>query len=175
MARVTSREEPPNTQDPTAAVSYLPLSSDSAAGNGAGGDQSIGSLVHDATQHISTLVRAEVELAKSELIGEAKKAVRGSVYFLIAVVVLLYSSFFFFFALAELLADIGLWRSASYGIVFALMLLFDGLCGFLGWRKVKKIKAPERTIGSVKETAAAFRRAPAEEAAAAEQGQPTFR
>ena len=36
--------------------------------------QSIGGLVKDATSHMSTLVRAEVELAKAEIVGEAKKA-----------------------------------------------------------------------------------------------------
>ncbi|MDQ3403859.1 MAG: phage holin family protein [Actinomycetota bacterium] len=120
------------------------------------GDQSIGHLVKDATTHLSTLVRAEVELAKSEVAKEVKKGIKGSVFFIIALVVLLYSSFFLFFALAELLADIGLVRSAAFGIIFGLMLLIAGVFGFLGWRKVRAIRSPERTINSVKDTAAAL-------------------
>lgn len=143
---------------------YLPLTDDDKAitGNGAGGEQSIGSLVRDASQHMSTLVRSEVELAKSEIVGEVRKGVKGSVFFIIALVIALYSSFFLFFTLAEFLADLGLYRSAAYGIVFLLMLIAAGLCGFLGYLKVRKIRAPERTIGSVKQTAAALRRKPAE-------------
>jgi uncharacterized membrane protein YqjE len=140
--------------DGVGAVPYLPLSSDTDVP----GDQSIGRLVGDATQHISTLVRAEMELAKSELVGEVKKGLKGAVYFLIALTIVLYSTFFLFFFLAEGLAD---WfrfhRWAAFGIVFLLMLIVAGLAGFLGYRKVKKFKAPERTIASVKETAAALK------------------
>ncbi|MCR6481389.1 phage holin family protein [Amycolatopsis sp. OK19-0408] len=148
--------------DGVGAVPYLPLSSDTDVP----GDQSIGRLVGDATQHISTLVRAEMELAKSELVGEVKKGLKGAVYFLIALTVLLYSSFFFFFFLSEGLADWArpLHRWGAFGIVFVLMLLVAGVAGFLGYRKVKKFKAPERTIASVKETAAALKPQKAPEA-----------
>ncbi|MGQ0841297.1 phage holin family protein [Actinokineospora sp.] len=135
-------------------VPSIPLTDDRAVA--AMGDQSLGNLVKDATTHLSTLVRAEVELAKSEVTGEIKKALKGSIFFVIALVVVLYSSFFLFFALAELLADIGLVRSAAFGIVFGLMLLLAGLFGFLGWRKVRSIRSPERTISSFKDTAAAL-------------------
>jgi hypothetical protein len=141
--------------DGVGAVPYLPLSSDTDVP----GDQSLGRLVGDATQHISTLVRAEMELAKSELVGEVKKGLKGAVYFLIALTVLLYSSFFFFFALSEGLADWfkGLHRWGAFAIVFGVMVLVVVAAAFLGYRKVKKFKAPERTIASVKETAAALR------------------
>ncbi|WP_089301963.1 phage holin family protein [Haloechinothrix alba] len=135
---------------------YLPLSEEQG-GNGAGGDQSIGSLVRDASEHVSTLVRAEFELAKSEVVGEVKKGVRGSVYFIIAGVVALYSSFFFFFFLGELLSE-WLMRWASFGIVFLLMLVTAGVFAYLGYRKVRRLRAPERTITSVKDTAASLRR-----------------
>ena len=68
----------------------------------------------------------------------------------------LYSSFFFFFFVAELLAE-WLPRWASFGIVFVAMLLVTGLFVFLGIRKLKRIKAPERTIGTMKDTAAVLR------------------
>lgn len=157
MAPVTRPEHPSHDRASVETLPYLPLSED-ISGNGNGSDQSLGSLVREASQHMSTLVRAEVELAKAEVVGEVKKGVTGSVFFIVAGVVLLYSTFFFFFALAELLADLGLFRSLAYGIVFFLMVLLAGAFGFLGYRKVKKIKAPERTIGSVKETAAALTR-----------------
>jgi uncharacterized membrane protein YqjE len=144
--------------DGVGAVPYLPLSSDTDLP----GDQSIGRLVGDATQHISTLVRAEMELAKSELIGEVKKGLKGAVFFLVALTVALYSTFFLFFFAAEGLAEWFRYRWIAFGTVFFLMLLVAAAAGFLGWRKVKKFHAPERTIASVKETAAALkpRRAP---------------
>lgn len=135
-------------------VPSIPLADDRAFAEA--GDQSIGNLVKDATTHLSTLVRAEVELAKSEVTGEIKKGLKGSIFFIVALTVLLYSSFFLFFALAELLADIGLVRSAAFGIVFGLMLVIASLFGFLGYRKVRAIRAPQRTISSMKDTAAAL-------------------
>lgn len=135
-------------------VPSIPLADDRALATA--GDQSIGTLVKDATTHLSTLVRAEVELAKSEVKGEIKKGLKGSVFFIIALTVLLYSSFFLFFALAEMLADFGLLRSIAFGAVFLLMLVVAVLFTVMGLRKVKGIRAPERTIESVKDTAAAL-------------------
>jgi uncharacterized membrane protein YqjE len=115
-------------------------------------DQSIGGLVKEATAHMSTLVRAEVELARAEVAAEVKKGVQGSVFFIIALTILLFSLFFLFFTLAELLA---LWlnRPASFAIVFGVMLVFAALFALIGYLRVRKIRKPERTISSLKESA----------------------
>jgi hypothetical protein len=116
------------------------------------GEQSIGALVRDATAQVSTLVRAEVELARAEVTAEVKKGLLGSVFFIVALVIVLFSLFFAFFALGELLA---LWlnRAAAFGIVFGLMLLAAGLFGALGFLRVRKIRKPERTISTLRESA----------------------
>lgn len=137
------------------AVTSIPLSEE---GTASGGEQSIGALVRDATTHLSTLVRSEVELAKTELAAEVKKGVRGSVYFVLALTVLGFSLFFLFFTLAEGLAALGLWRWAAFGIVFLAMLLVAGVFALLGYRRVRKISAPKRTIESLKDTAQLTRR-----------------
>ena len=116
------------------------------------GEQSVGELVREVTTHLSTLVRAEVELAKSEVTAEVKKGVTGSVFFAVAAVIGLFSLFFLFFTLAELLALV-LLRWAAFAIVFGLMLLGAAVFGFLGYRKVRKIRKPERTIESLRESA----------------------
>ena len=116
---------------------------------------SIGELVRDATTQVSTLVRAEVELAKAEITRDVKKGLTGSVFFILALVVLLYSTFFMFFFLAELL-DTWLWRWAAFLIVFALMLVIAAVFGLLGFLKVRRIRGPQQTIESVKETTAAL-------------------
>ena len=103
-------------------------------------------------------MRAEIELARIEIGRDVKRGLRGSVFFLVALTVLLFSLFFFFFAVAELLADVGLYRSAAYGITFVGMLLFAGLFGFLGYKKVRGIKGPKRTIKTTQDTIAALKR-----------------
>ncbi|MGI9002389.1 MAG: phage holin family protein [Pseudonocardia sp.] len=117
------------------------------------GEQSIGGLVREVTSHVSTLVRAEVELARSEVTAEVKKGLQGSIFFVVALVVLLFSLFFFFFALAELFIYLGLLPVVAYGIVFGIMLLVAALFGLLGYRRVRKIRKPERTITTLKESA----------------------
>jgi len=114
------------------------------------GTGSIGDLVKDATAQVSTLVRAEVELAKAEVTDEVKKAVRSGIFFIVAGVIGLYSTFFLFFTLAELLA-IWLPRSAAFAIVFAVMVLGAAVTGLLGYRKVKTVQKPEKTIDAVKD------------------------
>ncbi|WP_338051495.1 phage holin family protein [Pseudonocardia acidicola] len=115
-------------------------------------DQSIGALVKDVTTHVSSLVRSEVELAKAEVTSEVKKGLQGSIFFVVALTVLLFSLFFLFFAIGELLS---LWlnRAAAFGIVFGLMVVVAAVFGLLGYRRVRKIQKPERTISSLKETA----------------------
>jgi hypothetical protein len=151
---VSSPKHQRNDPDGVGAVPYIPLTPDDDTVTG---DRSIGKLVGDATQHMSTLVRAEVELAKAELVGEAKKALKGAIYFVIALVVALYSSFFFFFFLGEGLAELIRYRWIAFGIVFVLMLVTALGVGFIGYRKFKKLSPPERTIDSFKDTAAALK------------------
>ena len=116
------------------------------------GEQSVGELVREVTTQLSTLVRAEVELARSEVTAEVRKGVTGSVFFVIAAVIGLFSLFFLFFTFAELLTLV-LLRWAAFAIVFGVMLLAAGLFGFLGYQKVRKIRKPERTIESLRESA----------------------
>lgn len=157
MIGVSSAQKNTNgsSDQPWSAVSSIPLSEE---GTGSGGEQSLGNLVRDATTHISTLVRAELELAKTEMVGEVKKGVKGSVFFVLALAVLVFSLFFGFFTLAEGLHALGLWRWASFGIVFLLMLVVAGLLALLGWRRVRKIRKPQRTIDSLRDTAQVARR-----------------
>jgi len=118
-------------------------------------DPSVGDLVKDATAQMSTLVRAEVELARAEITRDVKKGLTGSVYFILALVVLFYSTFFFFFFVSDLL-DLWLQKWAADLIVFGLMLVTTGLLAFLGYLKVRKIRGPRKTIESVKEARVAL-------------------
>ena len=118
-------------------------------------DPSIGDLVKDATTQVSTLVRAEVELARAESVRDVKKGLTGSVFFIAALVELFYSTFFFIFFLAELL-DNWLWRWVAFLIVFAIMVVVGAVLALLGYLKVRRIRGPRQTIESVKETRTAL-------------------
>lgn len=130
-----------------AKVNSIPLQD---ADTSRAGEASVGQLVSNASEQISSLVRSEMELAKTELAASAKKGGIGAGMFGAAGVIALYSSFFFFFFLAELIA-IWLDRWAAFLIVFVIMLLVAGVLALIGLKNVKKVKKPEKTIESVQE------------------------
>jgi uncharacterized membrane protein YqjE len=115
-------------------------------------EPSVGQLVNDASAHLSTLVRGEIELAKLELRSTVKNAGVGIGLFLGAAVVLIFSLTFGFFALAEGITATGVWRWLAFLIVFVLQLIIVALFAFIGFKKVKRVKAPARTIKTTKET-----------------------
>jgi putative superfamily III holin-X len=133
-------------------IASIPLTADDPTA-----EASIGGLVRDATAHMSTLVRAEVELAKGEIAAEIKKGVKGSVFFIVALTVLCFSLFFLFMMLGFGFAEWfgwGYW--AGFGLVTLVMVLTAGFFAFMGYRKVKKIKAPQKSIAAAKDTVAAL-------------------
>jgi uncharacterized membrane protein YqjE len=153
MTSVTSAQHP--TTDGLPPVSSIPLTEDDPTRDAA--HQSIGALVRDATTHLSTLIRAEVELARSEITAEVKKGVLGSIFFLIALTLALLLMPFLLVTIALVIA---IWWPQWVGflIVTGAMLLSAGLFAFLGFRRVRRIRGPRKTISSVKDTAAALKR-----------------
>ena len=114
-------------------------------------EPSIGTLVQSAMADVSTLIRAEVELAKAEIGKSAKKAGIGVGSFGAAGVVLAFSAFFFFIALAEFLTWLGLTRWISYLIVWFALVLVAGIAGLVGMRMLKKVEKPERTLETLRD------------------------
>jgi len=146
------------------AHSVSSASSTAPAVRGAGSEEpSVGTLVQSAMADMSTLVRAEVELAKSELGKSAKKAGIAGGAFGAAGVVLAFSGFFFGIAFAEFLTWLGIERWISYLIVWFLLVLLAGLAALVGRRFIKKIEKPERTLETLRDLPAiAHREAPGE-------------
>lgn len=128
-------------------VNSIPLTDSDTSRSG---EASVGRLVSNASEQISSLVRAEMELAKTELAASAKKGGIGAGLLSGAGVIAAYSSFFFFFFLAELLS-VWLDRWAAFLIVFLIMLVLAGILALVGVKNVKKVKKPEKTIESVQE------------------------
>lgn len=121
-------------------------------------DPTIGKLVADASRDISSLLRNEIALAKSELRVSVKNGGTGLGLFgaagFLAVMALIMLSV----AFAYLLSMTGLHLAWCFLIVFAVYLLLAGLLGFLGVRKVKKVRAPERAIHQAQETSTILKR-----------------
>jgi uncharacterized membrane protein YqjE len=126
-------------------------------------DPSIGELVQNASTQFSTILHGEIELAKYELKSSVKNAGTGVVFFVAAAVLIIFSLTFGLIAFAEGLIALHLWRWAAYLIVFGTILLLALFLAYLGYRKVKKVRAPERTIATSKDTAA-FLRHPTQQA-----------
>jgi len=119
---------------------------------------SLGNLVKEASTQVSTLVRAEIELAKLEVTKSVKEGAIGGAFFVAAATVALFSLFFFWLMIGEILSTF-LARWLAFTIVFVLMVLIAAALAFLGVRKVKKVKKPEQTIASINETAQALKSA----------------
>jgi MFS family permease len=122
-------------------------------------EPSIGSLVADAHTSFSTLLHGEIELAKLEVMSSVKNAGTGAGMFIGAAVLLGFSVTFGLIALAEGLVALHLWRWVAYLIVFGLLVLIAGLLVFIGIRKVKRVKAPQQTIETTKDTVTALKQA----------------
>jgi uncharacterized membrane protein YqjE len=120
-------------------------------------EPSVGSLVKEASTQFSAVLHGEIELAKLELKSSVKNVRNGAIGFAIAAVLLVLALPILLIALAELLHWLYFWRWAAYLIVFGLVLLAATGAAFLGYKKVRKIKAPERTIETTKSTVAALR------------------
>jgi len=114
---------------------------------------SVGTLVKEASTHLSTLMRSEVELAKAELKAEVKKAATGSIELVVAGVLVLVALPFIFVTIAEVLIMLGLPRWAGYLCIVGFFFLLAAVFALLGIRKVKKIKKPERTVDAMKKNA----------------------
>ena len=109
------------------------------------GEPTIGRLVSDASRDISSLVQKEIQLAKSELQVSVKNGGTGVGLFAGAVFFLLMGLVMFSIGLAYLFhwnGD-GLDLQWAFLLVFVIYLLVAALLGYLGYRKVQKVRGPE--------------------------------
>jgi hypothetical protein len=157
MAHVTSAHDNTGNGTGLPRVPSIPLSDETSD---AAGGQSIGNLVKDATLHLSTLIRAEIELARSEVTKEVKKGLTGSLFFIVALAIFLPFIPFGLITLALGFNDMFDWEAhpwLGYLCVFGLIIVLTVLFVFLGIRKLRSVRAPKRTIETMKDTAAVLR------------------
>ena len=116
-------------------------------------EPTIGRLVTDAQRDLRTLISKEIELAKSELKVSFTAGGIGLGLFAGAAFVLVLAVIMLSVAIAYLIhwnGD-GLDLHWAFLIVFAFYLLVALLMVYLGVRKLKKVKAPEKAIGQGRE------------------------
>jgi len=122
------------------------------ATSGNGTERTLGQLVADATQDISTIVRSEIALAKAEVTAEAKIAGKGAGMLAGAAFVGLLGLIFLFHTLANVL-DVWLPLWAGYLITTVVLFLLAAILGLVGKNSMSKVKPkPERTIKNAQET-----------------------
>ncbi len=119
--------------------------------------RSLGALFSDATRDISTLVRNEIELAKSELKINAVHAVKGSGAFIVAGALAFFAFPFLSVAIAYGIHALGLGLGWSFLIVGGAYLLLAVVLALLGVVFFKKVRPPQRTIRTTQETVATLK------------------
>ncbi len=115
-------------------------------------EPTIGRLVADASRDISKLIQNEIALAKSELKVSVKAGGTGAGLFVAAAFLGVLAIIMLSGAFAYFLHMTGLHLAWCFLIVFGVYLLIAGLLAFLGMKKVKKVRAPERAIHQAQET-----------------------
>ena len=121
-------------------------------------EPTIGKLVVDAVDDFGSLVRYFIELAKSELRVSVRAGGMAIVLFLLAGFLSLLAIIMVSIAIAFFIHMAGLDLAWCFLIVFGGYLLLAALLGLIGYRKVRKVKAPERTIAEFQETPRALKR-----------------
>ncbi|MDX6357785.1 MAG: hypothetical protein QOH37_839 [Nocardioidaceae bacterium] len=123
-------------------------------------DPTIGRLVSDASRDISSLITNEIKLAKSELQVSIKAGGLGIGLFAAAGFFALMSLIMLSVAIAYFINWNGKGLSLHWAflIVFGFYLLLAGLLAFVGLRKVKKVRAPQKAIAQAQETKQVLKR-----------------
>ncbi len=113
-------------------------------------EPTIGKLFADTSRDLSTLIRDEIELAKTEIkislkfggVGAALLAAAAFIGLLAIIIVSIAFALFLDWWFAG--------TATAFLIVFGIYLLIAGLLAFIGIRNVKRARAPEQTIAAVK-------------------------
>ncbi|WP_299530223.1 phage holin family protein [uncultured Streptomyces sp.] len=116
-------------------------------------DRSLGQLVASATAEMSALVHDEIALAKAEVRQDVKRGVIGSAAGIVAGVLLLFAIPVLSFAAAYGIHNLGLGLAWSFLIVGGAFILLGLLLALFAVAKFKKVKPPEKSIASAKQTA----------------------
>jgi hypothetical protein len=128
----------------------------------------VGDIVKDIQGEIRTIVKGEIDLAKSELVPSAKNAgvgagaFTGALYFMLNALLLLYVA-----------GALAIWQwldipiALGFVIMAGVLIVIAAILGLFGLGRVKKVKGPDRAIAQGQQTADAVKTAIARGNAAA--------
>ncbi|MEP6463208.1 MAG: phage holin family protein [Frankiaceae bacterium] len=114
-------------------------------------DQTVGQLFAGVSRDLSLLIHDEIELAKTELKVDAKRAGLGAGFLGGAGFLALLAGLFLSIALAFAFHGLGLPLGVGFLIVGVLYLLLAGGLALGGIKSMKKVSPPKRTIQTVKD------------------------
>jgi hypothetical protein len=121
-------------------------------------ERTLGQLVADATNDISSIVRSEVALAKAEMSADAKKAGLGAGMFAAAGLFAFLALILLLIAAAYGLVALGLAPWLAFLIVAAVLLLTGVILVLIGKNNMDNLKGkPERAIKNAQDTIAVIR------------------
>jgi hypothetical protein len=115
----------------------------------AGGDQSLGDLVALAAKDVSQLIRYEIDLAKTELKGDARRVGIAAAGFGLAAFVGCLVLVLLCIALAFGLVALGIWTWAAFLIVAGACILLAGVgvgMAILKLRKLSGLRVTRKTV-----------------------------
>jgi hypothetical protein len=121
-------------------------------------DPTIGKLVGDVSNDVSSLIRSEIALAKTELKFSAKAGGVGVGLFAAAAFLLVLAVIMLSVAIAYFIHFTGLDLAWCFLIVFGFYALVAAVLGLFGYRSVRKVRGPEASIEQIKETKAVLKR-----------------
>jgi uncharacterized membrane protein YqjE len=125
---------------------------------GDGGGQSVGDLVSLALRDVSRLIRCELDLARLELRGDARRVgmavvLLGTAAFGGFLILVMLS-----FALAEGLITVGIWTWAAFLIAAGVWLLLDAIAVMVVYLKMRRMSGLRKTRATVQDDLALLRR-----------------
>jgi uncharacterized membrane protein YqjE len=102
-------------------------------------ERSVGEMVFDVSERVSTLVREEIELAKAEVSEKVAKLVRGSVVGIVAGVFAFLGLILLMHSFAWLLNDLFFDDNVWLGFLIEAVLFFvtAGVAGYVAYRSVQ--------------------------------------
>jgi len=121
-------------------------------------EPSIGDLVSQAIKDVTTLVKCEIDLAKVELRGDARRVglavALGATIMFFGFLILVMLSFTYAYGLITA----GIWNWAAFLIVAGTWALLAAICALVIWLRLRGVSGLRRTRESVKDDLAILKR-----------------
>ena len=128
--------------------------------------QSLGTMISGVTEDLSTLIRGEIELVKTEARQSMQVVSRGGGMLAAAGVTAFLAVVFLLLTLAWVLVQLGLPTWAGFGIVTLLLIIVAAILFVVGRKRLESVKPPERSPASIEKTKAVLSRKPLPEPSA---------